>query len=259
MFLTEDTKRKKRPRIPLSANSKKKNTRVFLSLALKGRRPRRVTSKRVHPARAPTTRARPQNSGNLPPALVFFLKVCLKVLCWKTKKGVVRSRSDTKLACVAKVELCKHVFYSSPKHPKQQEKKREKKKRSFSSKKKNKKTKKKADTFSHFEGGPFCAVIKNEETLFEERKEDTRTTTTTTFFATRETRAAVDVGTREAFWHRESARGWTFRGARATRREGFRNAFFVLCLRFFSVTRRDKLGGTASTLEYICNSTLAAK
>ena len=78
-------------------------------------------------------------------------------------------------------------------------------------------------------------------------------------FATRETRAAVDVGTREAFWRRESARGWTFRGARATRREGFRNAFFVLCLRFFSVTRRDKLGGTASTLEYICNSTLAAK
>ena len=121
----------------------------------------------------------------------------------------------------------------------------------FRPKKKNKKTKKKADTFSHFEegGGLFVCVIKNEETLFkEERKEDTRTTTTTTttFFATRETRAAVDVGTREAFWHRESARGWTFRGARATRREGFRNAFFVLRLRFFSVTRRDKLGGTAS-------------
>ena len=188
------------------------------------------------------------------------------MLCWKTKKGVVRSRSDTKLA-VAKVEFCKH-FYSSPKHPQQEkkrEKKREKKKRKksalFRPKKKQKNKKKKPPhTFSHFEGGAFlCCVIKNEETLFEERKEDTRTTTTTTFFATRETRAAVDVGTREAFWHRESARGWTFRGARATRREGFRNAFFVLCLRFFSVTRRDKLGGTASTLEYICNSTLAAK
>ena len=156
------------------------------------------------------------------------------------------------------------------KHPQQDKKiekkrdnKRHKKKRSFSSKKKNKKTKKKPTLFhTSLKGGLFvCCVIKNEETLFEERKEDTRTTTTTTttFFATRETRAAVDVGTREAFWHRESARGWTFRGARATRREGFRNAFFVLCLRFFSVTRRDKLGGTASTLEYICNSTLAAK
>ena len=190
------------------------------------------------------------------------------MLCWKTKKGVVRSRSDTKLA-VAKVEFCKH-FYSSPKHPQQEkkrEKKREKKKRKksalFRPKKKTKKQKKKPTLFhtSLKGGGLFvCCVIKNEETLFkEERKEDTRTTTTTTFFATRETRAAVDVGTREAFWRRESARGWTFRGARATRREGFRNAFFVLCLRFFSVTRRDKLGGTASTLEYICNSTLAAK
>ncbi len=138
------------------------------------------------------------------------------------------------------MEFCKH-FYSSPKHPQQERKKREKK-ALFFVQKKNKT--KKADTFSHFEGGP-CAVIKNEETLFEERKEDTRTTTTTTFFATRETRAAIDVGTREAFWRRESARGWTFRGARATRREGFRNAFFTV--RFFSVTRRDKLGGTAST------------
>ena len=118
------------------------------------------------------------------------------------------------------------------------EKKRKKKrKKSALFRPKKKKKKKSRHFFTLREGGAFlCCVIKNEETLFEERKEDTRTTT---FFATRETRAAVDVGTREAFWHRESARGWTFRGARATRREGFRNAFFVVRLRFFSVTRDE--------------------
>ena len=53
-------------------------------------------------------------------------------------------------------------------------------------------------------------------------RRDARAKRETPFAATRETRRAVDVGTREAFWRRESGRGATFRGARATRREGFR-------------------------------------
>ena len=120
------------------------------------------------------------------------------------------------------------LLFSSPKQP-HQEKKKEKKKRSFSSKKKNKKTKK-ADTFSHFEGGPFCAVSLKTKRRSSRREKKTRAPPPPPPFLRPAKRAQRSTSALERLFGVARARGVGRSGARGRRGERDFETRFLFCV-----------------------------